>query len=61
MKLLLKKIKNGDKKSLETFVKGIEKRLYIIAMARLMNEADAKDAVQETLIKIYTKIKQLNK
>ena len=53
MKLLLKKIKNGDKESLETFVKEIEKRLYIIAMARLMNEADAKDATQETLIKIY--------
>lgn len=59
MKLLLKKIKNGDKESLETFVKGIEKRLYIIAMARLMNEADAKDATQEALIKIYTRIKQL--
>lgn len=60
MKLLLKKIKNGDKESLETFVKEIEKRLYIIAMARLMNEADAKDATQETLIKIYTRIKQLH-
>ena len=59
MELLLKKMKNGDKDSLETFVKGIEKRLYIIAMARLMNEADAKDAVQEALIKIYTRIKQL--
>lgn len=60
MELLLKKIKKGDKQSLETFVKGIEKRLYIIAMARLMNEADAKDATQEALIKIYTRIKQLN-
>ena len=59
MGLLLKKTINRDKESLETFVKGIEKRLYIIAMARLMNEADAKDAVQETLIKVYTKINQL--
>lgn len=60
MELLLKKMKNGDKQSLETFVKGIEKRLYIIAMARLMNESDAKDATQEALIKIYTKINQLH-
>lgn len=60
MELLLKKIKSGDKESLETFVKSIEKRLYIIAMARLMNEADAKDVTQETLIKIYTKINQLH-
>lgn len=59
MEFLLKKVKSGDKQSLETFVKEMEKRLYIIARARLMNEADAKDATQETLIKIYTRINQL--
>ncbi len=59
MEFLLKKMKSGDKESLETLLKGIEKRLYIIALARLMNEADANDAIQETLMKIYTRIKQL--
>ena len=59
MELLLKKTINRDKESLEKLIKGIEKRLYVIAMARLMNEADAKDAIQETLIKVYSKINQL--
>ena len=59
MQFLLKNIKNKDKESVETFIRKIEKRLYIIAMARLMNEADSKDATQEALIKIYTKINQL--
>jgi len=44
----------GDKDSLEKLIRGIQDRIYGLAMRMLWLPADAEDATQEILIKIVT-------
>ncbi len=59
MEELIEKAKKGDKEALTSLVLKNEKKLYKIARARLRNEADIEDAVQETMLILYTKLPKL--
>lgn len=59
MDKLIKKIKKGDKSAFSELVHNIEKKLYIIAQARLYNLEDVNDAIQDTILQIYLNIKNL--
>lgn len=59
MEEVLEKAQNGDKKAYEEIIKLIEKDLYNIANVKLDNPEDAKDAVQEALIKFYKNIDKI--
>ena len=59
MEEVLEKAQNGDKKAYEEIIKLIEKDLYNIADVKLGNSEDAKDAVQEALIKFYKNIDKI--
>lgn len=48
--------KAGDKEALINLLKSIESSVYKTALYFMGNEHDAKDATQEALIKIYTKL-----
>jgi RNA polymerase sigma-70 factor (ECF subfamily) len=56
---LIRKVKNKDKKAFNTLIENYKKDLYIIAKARLNNDADVEDAIQETLFKVYKNISSL--
>lgn len=60
MDILVHKAKNGDKEAFMELVKPLEKKLYVIAKAKIDNEEDVKDAIQETLLSSYKNIKNLN-
>ena len=51
--------KKGDYASLNMLVDNIRKRLYVIAKVRLKEDADVCDAVQDAIMKIYSKIHTL--
>lgn len=55
---LIKKSVEGDKKSLEALIIRHQDWIYNIALRMLHSPEDAKDALQETLIKIITKLSQ---
>lgn len=55
---LIKKGIEGDKKSLEELVIRHQDWIYNIALRMLHSPDDAKDALQETLIKVITKLSQ---
>ena len=59
MKELIKKAKRGDKESFTSLILLVEQELYHIARARLKNDADIYDAIQETCITAYKNIKNL--
>ena len=59
MKELIKKAKKGDKESFTRLMLSMEKELYHVAKARLKNEEDVYDAIQETTIIAYKNIKKL--
>ncbi|MBO5397701.1 MAG: sigma-70 family RNA polymerase sigma factor [Clostridia bacterium] len=61
MEEVLEKAQKGDKRAYEQIIKLIEKDLYNIANVKLGNTEDAKDAVQETLIKFYKHIDKIQK
>ncbi|GAA6142741.1 RNA polymerase sigma factor [Hydrogenophaga sp. 5NK40-0174] len=48
--------KQGDAKALETLVRGVQGRIYRLALRMLVNPAAAQDATQEILIRIVTKL-----
>ena len=54
LEMLVEQAKNGDKKALENVVRGIQDRIYGLAIRMLWHPADAEDATQEILIKILT-------
>lgn len=56
--LLLKKAQNGDIASFEMLIEKYQLKAYNIAFRLMGNEEDAKDALQEALLKAY---KSLNK
>lgn len=55
----MKKAKSGDIEAFSKLTKGIYMTLYKIAISKLDKEDDAYDAIQETLVIVYTKIKKL--
>lgn len=56
---LLHEFKKGNDEAFNLLVQTIRKRLFMVAMSRMQNEADAEDVVQETLVKIYNNINKL--
>jgi len=56
-KALIEKSKKGDMESFETLIREYQKGAYNIAYRMLGNAEDAKDASQESIIKIYKSIK----
>lgn len=56
---LINKAKNGDLEALSELIEQNELVLYKTATTILKNTEDVKDAVQETLINIYTNLKDL--
>ena len=59
MEELIEKAKRGNKDAFTSLIMGIENDLYKIAKTRINNEADIDDAIQETMIEAYKKIKKL--
>lgn len=59
-KELLQKAKAGDIDSFELLIEGIKTKAYQIALSYLKNEEDAKDAVQDSLLKIYRNLNGFN-
>lgn len=55
---LIKRSVDGDKKALEELIVRHQDWIYNIALRMLHNPDDAKDALQEALIKIVTKLSQ---
>lgn len=59
MEELIEKAKNGDKEAFTDLILENQMKLYKIAKARLKNEADIEDVVQETMLILYTKLSKL--
>lgn len=53
---LIQSAKAGDQEALVQLLKSVEGTIYKTAFYFMGNEHDAKDATQDTLVKIYTKI-----
>ena len=61
MEELIKRAKGGDKEAFTTLMLSLERELYKIAKARLKNDDDIYDAIQETIIEAFKSIKKLKK
>lgn len=59
MEELIEKAKKGDKDSFNKLMITVEKELYHVAKARLKNDDDVYDAIQETTIIAYKNIEKL--
>lgn len=59
MEELVEKAKNGDKEAFTNLILENQVKLYKIAKARLKNETDIEDVVQETMLILYTKLPKL--
>ena len=59
MEELVEKATNGDKEAFTKLILENQIKLYKIAKARLRNEADIEDVVQETMLILYTKLSKL--
>lgn len=59
MEELIIKAKNGDRDAYTELIHFIQSDLYRIAKTRLSDDNDISDAIQETMIKTYKKIKRL--
>lgn len=59
MEELIEKAKKGDKEAFTDLILENQIKLYKIAKARLKNEADIEDVVQETMLILYTKLSKL--
>ena len=59
MEELVEKAKNNDQQAFSELVNIIKKDLYYTAKAKLKNEEDIEDAIQETLFKCYRNINKL--
>ncbi|MDF9838804.1 MULTISPECIES: RNA polymerase sigma factor [unclassified Breznakia] len=56
----VKRLMEGDQKAFEKIYAHYESTIYYFAVSYLKNSADAEEVVQETFIKVYTKIHTLN-
>ena len=59
MEKIIADVKNGKKEAYSVLIKEYQQELFNIAKNRTLNEEDAKDVVQETIIKGYLNINQL--
>ena len=57
----IKEAKSGNKEAFEEIIMENIDYFYRIAYTILKNEEDASDAISNTVLKAYTKIKQLQK
>jgi RNA polymerase sigma factor (sigma-70 family) len=55
---LVEQAREGDKEALEALVRGIQDRIYNLAVRMLWHPSDAEDATQEILIKVITRLSQ---
>ena len=53
------KAKSGDKEAFSHIIQKYERTLYAVARARVSNENDVNDVVQETVINMYLNISKL--
>lgn len=60
MEEYIKKAIEGDKESFTYIFLYMQRRLYRIAYNRLRNEADALDAIQETILIVYNSMHKLD-
>lgn len=58
---LVKKARQGDKQAFTELILSLKNDLYKIAKARLKNDEDVYDAIQETMIIAFKSIKKLKK
>ena len=56
---LIRRILKGERKLFHDLVRPYERAVYMAAFAVLRNQADAEDAAQETMIKAFTRLEQL--
>ena len=59
MEELLELAKNGDEKAFTELILNMKSELYGVARVRLSNEDDIDDAIQETMIIAFNKLKTL--
>lgn len=59
MEELIEKAKKGEKEAFTELVLKNELKLYKIAKARLKNELDVQDVVQETMLQLFKKLPSL--
>ena len=59
MKDLVKKAQKGDKEAFITLMETKKQNMYKIAIGILKNDADAADAMQETILSCYENLKNL--
>jgi RNA polymerase sigma-70 factor, ECF subfamily len=57
---LIRQILDGDKRLFHELVRPYERSVYLSAYAVLKNHADAEEAAQETMIKAFTRLRQLS-
>lgn len=57
-KLLIRRIQSGEPELFYQLIRPCERRIYVIALAVVRNEADAEDTVQEALLKAFTHLDQ---
>lgn len=57
---LINRAKHGDKEAFNKLIEPYHKKMYVVAMAYLKNYADAEDAIQDTLYKIYVNLWMVN-
>jgi len=55
---LIARIRDGESGLFAELVKPYERRVYVIALALLRNEADAEEVAQETILKAFTHLQQ---
>ncbi len=59
MEELIEKAKNGDKEAFTKLILKEKAKLYKIAKARLKNEADIEEVIQETMLNLFIKLPKL--
>lgn len=59
MEELIERAKHGDKEAFTELIANNQMKLYKIAKVKLRNETDIEDVMQETMLKLYTKLSKL--
>lgn len=59
MEELVEKAKSNDEKAFDEIITLTKKEMYLIAKARLKNDEDIADVIQETILSCYKNIKKL--
>ena len=57
MEELVEKAKSNDEKAFDEIITLTKKEMYLIAKARLKNDEDIADVIQETILLCYKNIK----